>query len=203
MGPDGLALSGEVEDYVLTILPGNPPEVTPEQANREFSTNEDIPLSVLDQDGTDTPLSTADDGLLAGIVDPDGDPVKIVAADVGERVLMTPSGTTAGTLNLLADGTFSFVPVDDFNGAVEFQVRVTDDPVLADTALTSPQPINVTITVDPVNDAPFATVGQPQITREIVEDEVQVFTAAELIGDMYLPGPPNELDQFVDHSVGG
>ena len=66
-----------------------------------------------------------------------------------------------------------------------------------ETALTSPQPITVTITVDPVNDAPFATNGQPQITRQIVEDQVQTFTAVELIGDRYLPGPANELDQLL------
>ncbi len=198
LGPSGLALSGEVEDYVLTILPGTPPTVGPQQATRSYSVEEEQPLNVLDPDGSLSVTDPEDDGLLAGIFDVDGDGIEIFADDVGDRVLMTPSGDVAGNLNLLQDGTFTFVPVVDFTGTVEFQVRVTDvQPLAPATALVSPQPITVSITVDPVNDPPFATASQMQISRQISEDEVQTFTAAELIGDMYLPGPANELDQLL------
>jgi hypothetical protein len=196
LSPTGLALSGEVEDYKLTLLPGTPPIVSPAQAERSFRVNEEQTLRVLDKNGALTPADSADDGLLVGIVDEQGDAIEVFADDVGDRVLRTPSGTVAGNLNLLKDGTFTFIPVDNFNGTVEFQVRVTDvKPLNPGTALASPTPINVTITVDPVNDRPFATASQMPITRQIVEDAVQTFTAAELIGDMYAAGPANESNQ--------
>ncbi len=196
LGPDGLALSGEVEDYALTILPGSPPTVLPPQAERTFSVAEEQSLNVSDVDGSQSPGDSSDDGLLVGVFDVDGNQFQIFAADSGDRVLMTPSGTVAGNLNLQLDGTFTFVPVNDFNGTVQFQARVTDvHPTAPHTELVSPQPITVTIHVDPVNDPPLATASQATIEREIFEDVVQTFDAAELIGDMYVAGPDNELDQ--------
>ena len=194
--PTGLALSGEVEDYALTLLPGTPPTVSPSQAERSFSVDEEQSLQVLDATGTLTPLSSGDDGLLVGIIDINGDAIEILSEDVGNRELRTPSGEKAGDLNLENDGTFSFVPVDDFNGTVEFKVRVTDvKPLAPATELVSPTPITVSITVNPVNDRPFATANQMTITRVVPEDQAQTFTTDELIGNMFAAGPANEADQ--------
>ena len=38
----------------------------------------------------------------------------------GIRTLTTPGGTVAGELDLSSDGTFTFLPAEDFNGVVTF-----------------------------------------------------------------------------------
>ncbi len=65
-----------------------------------------------------------------------------------------------GTLILNADGTFTYTPNPDFNGTDTFEYQVCDSgtPVLCDNAV-------VTITVNPVNDAPIA-VDDTEVTQE-------------------------------------
>ncbi len=125
LAPTGLALSGEVEDYVLTLLPGNPPQIN--QPNRTYTVEEDRVLQALDANGVLT-TNANDDGLLDGVVDPQGDRVAIYSEDVGVRTLLTTSGTVAGELDLASDGTFTFLPAADFNGVTAFSARVTDVP---------------------------------------------------------------------------
>ncbi len=209
--PTGLALSGEVEDYTLLILPGSPPQIG--QPNRAFTVEEDRVLQALD-DGTFTVDNSNDDGLLTGVVDLDGDSIAIYPDDVGVRTLTTPSGVEAGTLEVFADGTFTFLPAPDFNsvdpatGEVEgvvFTARVTDiQPFDPGAQLVNSTPISVTIVVEPVNDPPVVVDSSP-ITRDILEDEQQVFhvddqlvggeTVPGLIADRYVPGPANESHQ--------
>jgi len=79
------------------------------------------------------------EGVLANDTDPDGDE-------------LTPSIVNRpryGSLSLLDDGSFTYTPDQDFCGSDGFTYRADDG--LADSNLTS-----VTITVDPVNDAPVA-----------------------------------------------
>lgn len=206
--PNGLALSGEVEDYVLLVLPGGPPQIA--NANRTFVVEEDRPLQALDGDGLLTPSNDNDNGLLTGVVDLQGDDFVIFADDVGTRTLMTPGGTVAGVLNLLADGTFSFQPSDDFNGVTGFTARVSDvKPFDRDSELVNSVPISVTINVVPVNDPPVATQPDVIVNRTIDEDVVQTFSIDNgfvnengslvfrpgLIADNYVPGPQNESSQ--------
>lgn len=174
LGPSGLALSGEVEDFAVQLVPGNPPQLTNSQANRVFITEEELPLQALDSNGQTN--ETTDDGLLAGIIDPDGDNIEIFAGDVGERTLLTAAGATAGVLDLSSDGRFTFVPEVDFFGVVTFTARVTDvQPLDPAAALVSSRPISVTINVTPQNDPPRAIVPTPTVARTIDEDEVQIF----------------------------
>ncbi|MGI9471938.1 MAG: GEVED domain-containing protein, partial [Rubripirellula sp.] len=49
LGPEGLALSGEVEDYAITLLPGNAPQIN--EPNRSYTVEEDRPLQALDAEG--------------------------------------------------------------------------------------------------------------------------------------------------------
>ncbi len=213
--PTGLGLSGEVEDYVLLILPGGPPQIA--NANRTFTVEEDRVLQALDSDGVLTPSNDNDNGLLTGVVDLENDGIAIFADDVGDRTLMTPGGTVAGDLKLFGDGTFTFTPAPDYNsvnpttGEVEgivFTARVTDvQPFNPDAELVNSVPISVTISVVPVNDPPVAQVPSVVISRTINEDEVQTFSVDDqvvagvpgvvpgLIADNYLPGPANESDQ--------
>lgn len=195
LDPTGLALSGEVEDYRLSILPGSPPTLTDANANRVYTVAEDRPLQVLDRVGTLTPNDN-DNGLLVGVVDPDGDDVAIIPQDVGMRTLTTPGGTVAGELNVSSDGTFTFVPALDFNGVATFTARVTDlnslDP---SSQIINSRPISVTINVTPINDRPFATTADVIVNRTIDEDVQQTFTTADLIDPFYVAGPDNESDQ--------
>jgi hypothetical protein len=186
----GLALSGEVEDYVLQLTNGLPPTVSADQANQSYETSEDAALVVV-----------SPGGLLDGIVDPDGDPVLINPFDVTApgmpRQLFTVGGTLAGELNLSSDGSFDFTPASEFNGVVQFTAEVTDGQ------LNSPRPITATITVGPINDMPERGSGYQVISRTIAEDSVQTFTADELIfntanaaaGPIFVAGPMNEMGQ--------
>ncbi len=89
--PTGLALSGEVEDYRVRLAVGTPPTLpdtnptTPGiQTVRNYSTPEDVALTV--------PPSS---GLLVGVVDADpGDVVTVAPGDVGDFILFRiPVGT--------------------------------------------------------------------------------------------------------------
>ncbi len=195
LSPRGLALSGEVEDYALTILPGLPPDVNANNRELSYSVDEDGILQARDADGTLTPNIINDNGILSQIQDPDGDEIAIFAEDIGTRTLVGDDGTIAGELTLFDDGTFSFVPTPDYFGTTTFTARVTDlKPAAPDTQLVSATPLTVTIVVEPINDAPFVSGAAPVTNRTVAEDTVVTFTAAELTG-FYLPGPPNEANQ--------
>ncbi|HBJ34818.1 MAG TPA: hypothetical protein DDZ51_08655, partial [Planctomycetaceae bacterium] len=195
LSPTGLALSGEVEDYALTILPGLPPTVNAQNNQRQYRVAEDGILQARDFDGTLTPNIANDNSVLVGLVDPDGDDIGVYSADVGTRTLIDAAGQTAGELNLFGDGTFTFVPAQDYFGSATFTARVTDlQPGDASTQLLSPVALTITITVDPVNDRPVVSNPPPTIVRATDEDVSITFTAAELTA-FFSPGPANEAGQ--------
>ncbi len=195
LAPTGLALSGEVEDYRLSILPGLPPVVDDTNRLVSYRVDEDGILQARDADGTLTPGSTNDNGALAAIRDPDGDRVAVFAADVRTSTLLDSAGATAGQLNLLSDGTFTFQPEPDFFGSTRFTFRVTDVNSANPAAqLVSPVLMTVNITIDPVNDRPFVSGAAPTTTVTIAEDAAQVFNAADLTR-FFSPGPANESTQ--------
>ncbi len=69
-----------------------------------------------------------------------------------ENDALTPSvvtGPSHGTLVLNGNGTFTYTPVANFNGADQFTYRVSDGQAVSNVA-------TVSITVTPVNDAPVA-----------------------------------------------
>jgi VCBS repeat-containing protein len=87
----------------------------------------------------DTALTVAAPGVLGNDDDPDGTPLT--------ATLVT--GPDHGALVLNADGSFSYIPDDDFNGTDSFIYRASDG------SFTS-APVTVTLTVSPVNDAPVS-----------------------------------------------
>ncbi len=89
----------------------------------------------------DTVLEVEAPGVLANDVDPNGDSL------TAERV----SGPAHGTLELGPDGGFSYVPDRDFFGTDSFTYRARD-------ASSASAPVQVTLTVEPVDDPP---VGAP------------------------------------------
>ncbi len=195
LSPVGLSLSGEVEDYQVLLLNGEPPQLNANTTTRRFTVDEGQVLQALDIDGNLTPAVPSDDGLLVGVFDRDGDPVSILPEDATVRDLFTEDGTFAGELDLDTNGTFTFRPEENFNGSISFQARVTDIKANPAEQLVNDTAITVTIDVLPVNDKPFATATDVITDATIDEDEVTIFTAEELIDPFYAAGPDNELNQ--------
>ncbi|QDS92516.1 hypothetical protein FF011L_12630 [Roseimaritima multifibrata] len=197
LNPNGLAVSGEVEDYLVRVLPGQPPTVNASNSQLEYNLQEDNLLQVFDIDGTGTPSVTNDNGVLVGITDPDFDPVAVYSDDVGPRRIVNETGE-GGILTMEADGRFSFLPDAEFNGELQFTVRVTDVRPSGQEAdqLVSPTAITVTLNVASVNDAPVPTApGAVIVDADLNEDQVEQFTIEALTDGLFVPGPANELAQ--------
>jgi hypothetical protein len=88
----------------------------------------------IDEDGT---LSVAAPAVLGNDSDANGDALTALLV----------SSTSNATLQLNADGSFTYVPALDFSGIDGFTYRVSDGNA-------SSNAVSVTITVNPVNDAP-------------------------------------------------
>ncbi len=93
----------------------------------------------------DAVLAVSAPGVLGNDTDVDGDQLRAILAE----------GPQHGSLRLSLDGSFVYTPRPDYHGADRFAYRANDGTVSGD-------PVVVTITVTPVNDAPEAwpdTVG--------------------------------------------
>ncbi|MDH3717439.1 MAG: cadherin-like domain-containing protein, partial [Planctomycetota bacterium] len=119
-------------DTATVTLTFNPVNDDPTANNNAYTTNEDSAVSgnVL----TDDTGSGLD-------VDLDGDPLTVDTTPV--------AGPANGTLTLNSDGTFTYTPTADFNGADAFTYRISDGNGGSATA-------TVTLTVSPLNDSPVA-----------------------------------------------
>ena len=125
----------------------------------------------VDEDGV---LQVAAPGVAANDADPDHDTFQIF--------LHTP----AAGLTFNGDGSFSYAPAANFNGVDAFRYRLRDQHgVFSD-------PIDVTLTVNPVNDAPSFVPGPSQ---QVLEDAglQTVPNWATAIS----AGPPNEAGQVL------
>jgi VCBS repeat-containing protein len=136
----------------------------PYAGDDSYTTDEDMLLSVT------TP------GILGNDTDADTD--TLTAVLVGD--------VSHGTLILNGDGSFSYTPDADFNGADSFTYKANDG--LADSNIAT-----VTITVNAVNDPPVAE-DQPVTTDEDVPVTVTL-TASDVDGDgltfIVVTGPSN------------
>ncbi|NOG48609.1 MAG: tandem-95 repeat protein [Chloroflexi bacterium] len=101
----------------------------------------DAPVAVDDAYATDedTALNVAAPGVLTNDTDVDGDTLTAVLV----------VGPTNGTLTLNGDGSFIYTPNANFNGSDTFTYKANDGTADSNVA-------TVTITVNPVNDAPVA-----------------------------------------------
>jgi hypothetical protein len=87
----------------------------------------------------DTTLNVNMPGVLGNDSDPDNDPLTAVLVQ----------GPSSGQLTFNADGSFIYAPDQDFNGQVTFTYKAFDGTDYSELA-------TVTLTVNPVNDAPVA-----------------------------------------------
>ncbi len=162
----------------------------------------DAPAAADDTDNVDedTTLTVpAITGVLSNDSDLDGDGVLVDVFSVAGIVGTYTAGDTAiiagvGSLTLNPNGSYTFVPVLDFNGAVPQVTYTITDGFLSDTA-------TLDITVDPINDAPSAgddtdnldedtTLTVPALTGVLSNDSdldgdgvlVDVFSVAGIVG---------------------
>ncbi|TLN27923.1 tandem-95 repeat protein, partial [bacterium] len=110
----------------------------------------DAPLAVADAYSLDedSPLTITTGGVLENDTDVDGDALT-AALD---------SGPLHGNLTLNADGSFSYTPGADWNGSDNFSYHASDGQAASNM-------VTVTLTVDPVNDAPYLLAALPDQNR--------------------------------------
>ncbi|HEX2550104.1 MAG TPA: Ig-like domain-containing protein, partial [Nocardioidaceae bacterium] len=143
------------------------PNVPPTAGADGYSTDEDVSLIV-----------NAANGVLKNDNDSDHGPQGLQA-----RNFSTPAH---GSLNGHADGSFTYTPDADFNGTDSFTYEAFDGAASAQAT--------VTITVDPVNDAPsFTSGGDVSVTGATTFSQGWATNAS--------PGPANESGQALTYVV--
>jgi hypothetical protein len=152
-GPDSFdytASDGSGSDTATVLITVNPVNDAPDAVDDAYATDED------------TTLTVAAPGVLDNDSDVDGDTV----------LILTFVGPSNGTLSIGGDGSFSYTPNANFNGVDTFTYEVQDFNGGTDGA-------TVTITVNPVNDAPVAA-DDAYLTNE---DVALVIAAAGVLGN--------------------
>ena len=127
------------EGFQITV---NDTNQAPSTSADAYSVDEDNALNV-----------DAASGVLANDSDADGDSLSVNTS------ASDSSSSAGGTVTLNADGSFSYAPPADFNGADSFSYTVED-------GFGGSVSETVDITVDPVNDAPSFTAGSDQTVDE-------------------------------------
>ena len=142
----------------ITVVPVDDAPVAVADA---AATDEDTPVTVfvLDNDGVD------------GFVDVDGELFYV------DEVVSAPVHGSAVVTEL--DDAVVYTPAPDFNGSDSFTYRVIDD------AGTVSEPVTVTVTVAPVNDAPSATAGA--VSTDEDTPVVVALVGSDVDGDVLTP----------------
>jgi hypothetical protein len=172
--PTGLALDGEVEDYRVSIVPGTPPV----GVNDTYTMNEDQFGGLITNDPFDGDGFPGNNGVLANDINPDRKPLSA-------RLITPPANAKVFTFR--ADGTFDYIPNDDYFGTDSFVYIVTDG------VLDALAPATAVINVRPVNDPPIAG----NLTYTIDEDQ-QLNIPGSVVIAASVPGPANESDQTLN-----
>jgi large repetitive protein len=118
---------------------------------------------------TDLTVSAAN-GLLKNDTDIENDQLHVDDADASTPGINPVSGPSHGQLTLNADGSFTYKPNLDYNGADSFTYRVCDN---GSPQKCSVETANVNIKIDPVNDAPVA-VNDSKTTNEDTATDINV-----------------------------
>jgi VCBS repeat-containing protein len=173
---------------VLTMSPATGSNVTL-GANAQYTlTIADDDTTPVAQDDTgavdeDATLTVAAPGVLGNDSDADGD------APTAELV----SQPANGTLTLNADGSYSYAPAPDFNGTDSFTYRASDAGGNQSGVAT------VTITVNPVNDAPVAAADLLMTPEDA---ELALAAPGVLANDLDVDGDPLTAELLSEPSNG-
>ena len=118
----------------------------------------------------------------------------LVATDADSPSLTYALGTQAahGDVVVNADGSYTYTPNLDFNGADSFSFKANDGALDSNVA-------TVSLTVSPVNDAPSFAKGADQVSNEDVRGAQAVAGWATAIS----AGPADEAGQTVAFVVSG
>ncbi|GAA4448800.1 tandem-95 repeat protein [Novipirellula rosea] len=175
LGPVGVSVGGEVEDYVVSVLP----VALPIPITDSYTATEDIPLVV---DGGATSQSSLFDNDI-GI----GGQILPVRYFVGEQ----PAHGTVVVTNELT-GEFTYTPETDYYGEDTFTYRLSTQQNNSPNAVSLSTFATVTINIAPVNDDPGAS-NQNFVTSE--ETTLRIPASALLSGatghgDPAIPTPP-------------
>jgi len=126
---------------------------------------------------TNVPLVVAPSGILRNDRDANGDPLSIIR----------DSDPYTGTLDLQANGAFTYTSPLDFVGVVTFTYHLNDGPLDSNTAV-------VTLTINPTNTLPTVSSLADQVTNEDTLIGPLTFTVNDLETD------PAELTVTADSS---
>ena len=188
--PTGLALDGEVEDYLVRIVPGVPPT----GVSDSYVMNEDQVggLVTTDPTGLLTPSFKVDDGVLANDTSGDGRPLLA-------RLITPPQHSLSGSFTFNPDGTFDYQPtlnyfgIDTFVYASYINLDVNEGELIESLAFTT-----VTINISPRNDVPTAN----NFSQQVDEDTSLTLSEQSIIFlSGALAGPANESGQTLRVSL--
>ena len=132
-----------------------------------------------------TVITNEDLAVVVALTGDDGDPNE--TQSLSYEIAMTPANGTLNTADI-ANGNVSYTPSANFNGTDSFTFRVSDDGTNPDNLLSTEA--TVMVTVNPLNDEPEFTIGQP-IT--VLEDSGSQTIIAWTSG--IRPGPTTALDE--------
>ncbi|OQY48537.1 MAG: hypothetical protein B6242_02020, partial [Anaerolineaceae bacterium 4572_78] len=111
------------------------------------------PLTMTINDDDTTPVATADDYFTFEDTVLIGD---VLANDSHGLTVTLISDVVSGTLDLQANGTFVYTPIQNLNGVDRFSYRSSDGTNTSDI-------VTVTITITPVNDMPYFIRGADEM----------------------------------------
>jgi VCBS repeat-containing protein len=171
-----LGIAGVTGSYTIVFTSGtlDPAESITIAITNNPPTADDEAYSVDEDDVLTVPAGS---GVLVGDSDPDGDNLTAVNA----------SDPANGTVVLQTNGSFVYTPDPDFNETDTFTYQADDGRGNTSSA-------TVTITVDPVNDAPSFNAGGDVIASVAVPFVNGWAT-------QILPGPSDEISQTVTFEV--
>jgi VCBS repeat-containing protein len=167
LSPTGVAMDGEVEDYLINVLPGTPPVGTADQ----YAVLEGGVLTTIQTTELDALLNN--NGVLVN--DNAGTPAGTMSAQL-------VTGPSNGSLVLNANGTFTYTPATDYFGSDSFVYRIVNT-----NGLIANQNTTVSITVIPQNDNPTAT----DLTYSAGQGSTVTIPLADLLLNS-TAGPANE-----------
>jgi VCBS repeat-containing protein len=152
------ASDGALASTPVTVnLTVNPVNDAPVAADDDYSTDEDKALVV------------AGPGVLANDTD----------IDNATLAALLVAGPAHGSLDLNSDGSFTYTPDENFHGSDSFTYEASDGALSSD-------PVTVTLTVNPVNDAPVAVADGSFSTDE--NKPLSIPLASLLVNDSDVDG---------------